>query len=380
MSRTSFDFIIIGAGAAGLQLLLSLLEDEKFGQANILLLDKDKKLENDKTWCFWEDEEGPYEEIVYRTWSKGQFYSKKCAVDLDMGGYTYKMLRAIDFYNHARAIINSSENVTWVHEEVVSASADGSVITANGEYEANWVFDSRIPDEFTHDTSSTKLLQHFLGWIITFEEDVFDPESFLMMDYRDNKEDATSFTYILPFDKRTALVEFTLFSAELLEEVEYESYLSNYIKQRISNKPYQIKEIEQGVIPMSDYRFYKHHDGKVIKIGTAGGWVKPSSGYSFKISQTSIKRLLTNLKEEVEPSRGVARGRYRLYDSIFLRILDQHNEKGELYFETMYTKLPGYLILKFLDEKTTLGEDIRIMSKYTNFTFTKAFFQQLLRS
>lgn len=380
MSRTSFDFIIIGAGAAGLQLLLSLLKDEKFGQANILLLDKDKKLENDKTWCFWENEEGPYEELIYRTWSKGQFYSKNTAIDLDMGDYTYKMLRAIDFYDYAREIIENSENVTWLHEEVESASTEGMVTTPNDEYHANWVFDSRIPDEFNSDTTSTKLLQHFLGWIITFEEDVFDPESFLMMDYRDNKEDATSFTYILPFDRRTALVEFTLFSATLLKEEEYQSYLLNYIKQRISDTPYEIKDVEQGVIPMSDYSFYQHHAGKVVKIGTAGGWVKPSSGYSFKISQTSIKKLLVNLREGLEPSLGVARGRYRLYDSIFLRILDQHNEKGELYFETMYTKLPGYLILKFLDEKTTLAEDIRIMSKYTNFTFTKAFFQQLFRS
>ena len=64
-----FDIIIVGAGAAGLSLLYRLL-NSSLKNSKILLLDKNPKNQNDRTWCFWEKKEGLFEEIVFKKWAK----------------------------------------------------------------------------------------------------------------------------------------------------------------------------------------------------------------------------------------------------------------------------------------------------------------------
>ena len=379
MSQDPYDFIVVGAGSAGLQLILGFLDSAEFKTARILILDKDQKTVSDKTWCFWEEGKGRYDEIIYRKWDSGSFYSDNLEVKLDMGKYSYKMIRSLDFYNHARKIIANNVNVEWKYEEVESITPDGTVSTKDNIYIGNYVFDSRVEPTFDDDVKSIKLLQHFLGWTVRFEEDTFDPHSFTMMDFRENKEENTSFTYVLPLDSRTALIEFTLFSHELLDHKKYEYYLKNYIEKVLKKDKYEIIDVEKGVIPMSTYPFHHAHQHNLMKIGTAGGWVKPSSGYSFRISQDFIGQLIANLNREKKPWKGVAKGKHRFYDAIVLEVMDEDNAKGKQIFETMYSQLPANLIFKFLDERTTLSEDLRIMSKFTNMTFAKAFFKQLYR-
>lgn len=64
MSTFNYHYIIIGAGAAGLNLALAMNEDAFFKDKKILILDKDKKTENDRTWSFWEKGNGKWDHIV----------------------------------------------------------------------------------------------------------------------------------------------------------------------------------------------------------------------------------------------------------------------------------------------------------------------------
>ena len=378
MSYKHYDFVFVGAGAAGLQLLLTMLDDSAFEKSSFLILDKSNKDVNDKTWCFWEDQPGPYEEIVYRRWEKGWFHSTMNSIAMDMGSYSYKMIRSIDFYKHALGRIADSPNVRFEKDSVEKIEED-IVTTSLGEsYSASRIFDSRIPEEFVADKKSVKLAQHFLGWIVHFEEEVFEDDTFTMMDFRDKMPDTCSFMYVLPFSKTSGLLEFTFFNAKIIEKEEYEEYIKAYIEKHYPNVSYTIEDVETGVIPMTTFDFSAFHDKKITKIGTAGGWVKPSSGYSFKISQSFIKKVIENIKSGKSPHFGVARGKNRFYDSIFLSILKDENEKGESLFDNMYNKLPAHLIFKFLDEETNYSEDLRIMSKFANATFTKSFFKQLV--
>jgi lycopene beta-cyclase len=52
-----YDYIIVGAGAAGLMLANAMALDPFFSDKRILILDKDPKEANDRTWCFWEKNE-----------------------------------------------------------------------------------------------------------------------------------------------------------------------------------------------------------------------------------------------------------------------------------------------------------------------------------
>lgn len=383
MSSTRYDFAIVGAGAAGLQLALAMKDDEYFRNRKILILDKSAKNLNDKTWCFWESGDGRYDSIITHSWDLADFMSKQKEVRLDLRPYRYKMLRALDFYDHARKEIERCPNITWVHDDVTSIreNGDGKIQGKDSSYNARHIFDSRVPEDFSQNTDSyIRLLQHFRGWYIQTEVDTFDASKFLMMDFRLQWRDSTSFTYVLPTSARTALVEFTLFTPALIGDEDYDLMLRQYLSEILKIGAYKINEVENGVIPMSDYPFHKHNTNGITKIGTAGGWVKPSSGYSFKNSDRFSKRIVKNIKSGVLPSAGIARGRFRKYDSLFLDVLMNRNELGASLFTAMYTQNSPQSILKFLDEETSVLEDLSIMRAFDQTLFIRTLFKQLSRS
>ena len=57
-------------GCAGLSLAVHLIQSGKFSDKKILLIDKESKIQNDRTWCFWENENGLFQNIVYKSWEK----------------------------------------------------------------------------------------------------------------------------------------------------------------------------------------------------------------------------------------------------------------------------------------------------------------------
>lgn len=381
-SDNNYDIAIIGAGAAGLHLALAMLSDPFFKQKRILILEKSTKEENDRTWCFWEKGEGLWDAIIRQSWLSGDFFSMDIAVPLSLAPYRYKMLRSIDFYAYAKQQIADSNLFHWIKDEVIAVE-NGSPITITGEharYTAEYVFDSRIPQEFyqTKD-SSTRLLQHFKGWVIRTPEDKFDPTRFTMMDFRLLWPQSTSFTYVLPLSKREALVEFTLFSPALLKDNDYESLLKRYINDILKISEYEIIEQEKGVIPMSDFPFEKYTSGKHIRIGTAGGWVKPSTGYSFKNCEVNSKKIIANMKAGYAADKGLISAKFRFYDALFLDVLYRQNELGPQLFETMYSNYPVQTIFSFLDNQTGLKSDLNIISGFPWAPFLCSFKRYITR-
>jgi lycopene beta-cyclase len=382
MPDTHFDIAIIGAGAAGLHLALVMRSDPFFQQKRILVLEKSAKDQNDRTWCFWEKEEGLWDSLLRKSWSYGDFFSAKKAVPLSLAPYRYKMLRAIDFYEFAKREIAASPVFQWVNAEVQSV-VNGTPIHINCgkvNYTANMVFDSRIPQDFFHKKDKcTRLLQHFKGWVVRTREDSFDPERFTMMDFRLLWPDSTSFTYVLPFSKREALVEYTLFSPEQLKSGDYDLQLRRYMSEILKIGEYEIVEQEQGVIPMSDFPFENYTKGNHILIGTGGGWVKPSTGYSFKNCERNSKKIVENLKSGRAANEGLVSQKFRFYDAIFLDVLNRKNEIGPELFEIMYTRYPVQKIFSYLDDQTSLPEDLSIIVGFPWPPFLRSLINHLVR-
>ncbi|GAA0872011.1 lycopene cyclase family protein [Gangjinia marincola] len=377
MDYSKFDYIIIGAGAAGLQLALKLIEDNYFESCTIGILDKSLKVQNDKAWSYWEKGKGKWDHLIAKSWSKGLFYSSKKKKVLDLDSYTYKTLRSIDFYTYALDKIESSSTATFIPVEVIKTVEYKDyvdVITSNNNYQATHVFDSRIDPSF-HDTkNSITLLQHFKGIVIETEQPSFDDNVFTMMDYRLKRPNTTSFTYVLPFSPRRALVEFTYFTPTLIKD--YDEWTHSYIQEILNIDKYSILEEEGGIIPMSNFKFEKTHSNKISKIGTAGGWVKPSTGYSFKSTDRFINKLISNIKKNRIPHHNLIHKRHRFYDTILLDVLYHHNEKGEEIFEKFYLRNSLTDAFDFLDDRSSLFTDIKIMYSLASMDFIKAFFKR----
>ncbi len=374
----TFDYTIIGGGLAGMQLALAFCKDSFFETKQIAIIEPDTKTTNDKTWCFWEQGVGQWDSLLLHQWEKGIFYGPQKDVSMDFGGYSYKMLPSINFYNYAKAEIAKNTNIHWIKDRVTEVM--GNEITgAERTYESTWIFDSRVTEGFEKDADSITLLQPFKGWVVETEKDNFDPESFTFMDYRLGHDDKTCFSYVLPISKRKALVEFTFFVPKLIDNKIYDLKLKEFISNKLKIDSYSITEVEEGVIPMSSYPFWKDNKDRYAKIGTGGGWVKASTGYSFKNTERQVNQLITALKLNAAPKTSVWQKRFRFYDEVLLNILHKKNQKGPEVFERMYTKNEAHKIFKFLDEETTFAEELKIMWNTDQPLFIKSLINVLKR-
>lgn len=379
MSISKFDYIIIGAGAAGLNLALRMQKESYFDTKQILIVDKEAKNTDDRTWSFWEKGPSKLDKIVTKQWLSGVFFSPEKKYELNIYPYIYKTIRSSKFYTYARNELSKSNHISWVKDEIKKVIGN-KVIGSKGTYEAGHIFDSRIPNAFEKEKETySSLVQHFKGWFIKTKKASFNPDQFVMMDYRIMHEDQTSFMYVLPFSEDYALVEYTFFNTYFVEDDVYEQKIKRYLSDFLQVRDYDILEIEKGSIPMSDYPFHQHHSKHCTLIGTAGGWVRPSSGYSFKNAQRFSKAVVNNIKTGKLPSDGVAKGRFRKYDSIFLEVLKQKNQFGPKIFETIYTKNDLVTVFRFLDEKSSLIEDYKIMNSLNYPEFRKALAKKIIR-
>lgn len=380
---THFDYIIIGNGLAGLQLALELSRDSFFKNYTVALIDPSEKTVNDKTWSFWEQGNGKWDAVVEKVWQTAEFQSSNVLLSLPLQPYQYKTIRALDFYDWAKNELASKENFTFILDRVqsIEEGSASKVIGDNETYSANHIFDSRIPkDYFTQQSKYTLIHQHFKGWIIETETPTFNPEAFMMMDYRFQYNGSTSFIYVLPFTETKALVEYTFFTPFTVEEDIYDAAIKNYLKNEYHLTNYNIIETEMGNIPMTDFPFWNYHTKNITKIGTGGGWVKGSSGYSFKHTEKHVSKLIANIKAGDSPSKNLFQKKFKFYDKIFLKVLHDENEKGVWIFERFYSKNSIRTMFRFLDEETAFTEDLRIMKSLFSAAFIKAFFKVLFKS
>ncbi|HKK87475.1 MAG TPA: lycopene cyclase family protein [Saprospiraceae bacterium] len=369
-----YDAIIIGGGASGLHLALKLLDDEFFHEKNMLLLEKSEKNDNDKTYCFWEEGEGPWDNIITQSWKTALVAQEDEILQLTSHPYRYKMLRSLDFYQYAKKRIQQSENIHWREETVLKLEDDGQVITKDNSYHGTYIFDSRPPDlsRAIKSPHHHTLLQHFKGWLIETTDPVFDVDQFTMMDFRVANNEHTAFMYVLPYSETKAMVEYTLFTQDMLEEESYDKALEAYIRDEIGPQQYNVLDVEQGVIPMTDFPYQRDSHDKIVKIGAAGGWIKPSSGYSFKGAEKKAEKIVQNLKKGRPPQHHLISEKHRFYDRLLLRILCQKNHLGPSLFFELYKRNTLAMIFKFLDEESHLLEDINIMASFDSRPFLKA--------
>ena len=377
----TYDYIIIGAGAGGLMLAEALGKDPFFKDKSILLLDKDSKNNNDRTWCFWEKGAGDFDAILHKTWNHIYFGGPTYDGKLNIAPYSYKMIRGIDFYSSYKAKIAAYPNITFETDNVLQiedVDRDVLVKTESSTYSAKKVFNSILDYQVLKTQTKYPLLQqHFIGWFVKTEKPVFDMDQATFMDFSIPQKGNTRFMYVLPFSETEALVEYTLFSENLLPEAEYEEAIASYLQNKLQCGSYSILEKEKGNIPMTCFDFNVFNSKNLLHIGMAGGWAKPSSGYTFRYAWKKTKHLVSFLKEDKPLHYFSKKDRFWYYDLLLLDILAKDNSKGELIFGQLFKNRSPQLIFKFLDEETTIWEDLKIITACPIADFTKALLRRL---
>ncbi len=381
-----YNYIFAGAGLASLMTVYKMILSEKFQDKTILLIDSDAKKTNDRTWCFWEKPNHQWENVVSKKWKTAFFANENQSRNLDLKPYEYNMIRGLDFYNLVFDLIAKQKNITFVNDKIVSFNDDLNqvkIICNSEESEVNFSCDKLFNSihERTASESQTKyavLQQHFIGWFIKSEQEVFDPEMATFMDFSLEQNGNTKFMYVLPTSKTEALLEPTLFSHKHLKHAEYEKEIKDYA-QKLGIKNYEIVDKERGSIPMTCYPFWKNNSKNIINIGTAGGWSKASTGFTFYHTNKKTNKLIDFLETDSDFTKFHKKTKFWYYDLIFLNVLDQRNELGSKVFTSLLLKGNPELIFKFLNEETSFLEDIKVMLKCPTFPFLKAFLRVIFR-
>ncbi|MFQ3368809.1 MAG: lycopene beta-cyclase [Flavobacteriaceae bacterium] len=376
-----YDYIIAGSGCAGLSLLYKILQTPSLQNKSILVIDKDQKKSNDRTWCFWEKNPGPFESIVYAKWNKLEFLSTDFKKELDLESYTYKMIQGIDFYNFVINYAKKFKNVSFVQESINSIdNIDKKAVlkTTKNRYTANYIFNStNLFNPKINEQNS--LLQHFKGWLIKTEKPVFNPEIGRLMDFRVSQENGATFMYVLPTSTTEALVEYTLFSPRVLDKEVYTLELKKYIKEELEIDNYTLIHQESGVIPMSLEKFEQNPKLNVINIGTSGGYTKASSGYTFQFIQKNIIEIINNLVEgnNIIQQTSFKNKYYQWSDRTLIDVLLSNKLTGKDVFTKMFQKVPIEKILAFLGNESSFLEDFKVFTSFPVKPFLTSGIKQL---
>ena len=355
-----------------------MIRSGQFSDKKILLVDKEKKNKNDRTWCFWETGPGLFEPIVHKSWQRAWFHNESFSSLLPFSPYTYKLIRGIDFYEYCMEEIGKQPNIEVIVGEVQQIASDEQetyALVENKRIDAQFIFNSILFEKPVLKKKEYYLQQHFKGWIIDTPQDVFNTEEATLMDFRTDQRHGTTFVYVMPLAPNRALVEYTLFTEKLLQSQQYDEGLRNYIQQHLFNGHYNIIEEEFGVIPMTNYRFPLRNNN-IVNIGTAGGQTKASSGYTFKFIQKNSAVLVNELINSGHPFLKPPKRKFRFYDSILLQTLHENQQLGKTIFSDLFKNNKPHQVLKFLDNETSLKEDIKIISSLPPLPFIIAAISQ----
>jgi len=360
-----------------------LSNDSHYKNKSILILDPDfPKKYNDRTLCFWDKKNSAWDSLLTSSWENVVFKNGIDEKSLDLNPLNYKMLSSISFYNYVNSIIKKNTNIHISNSKVSSFKDYNSyclVETNERSFKSSKVFNSILDwNIIKKDTKYPLLIQHFEGWVIKTKHDFFDSKKATFMDFSIPQDSTTKFMYILPFSKNEALVEFTLFSQQVLNKEDYHLALSNYLgSSEITD--YEIISKETGQIPMTCYPFFESNTKNILNIGSAGGWSKPSTGYTFKNIDRNTTKIVEFLKSENNFKKFLRKNRFWFYDLIFLDVLYYENHLGKQLFTDMFKKNDPKTIFKFLDNKSSFMEELKIMLSFPKIIFLSAVLKRIYK-
>lgn len=416
-----YDVIIAGAGCAGLGLAWELtsrfnerlpqtdsaiFENEssfpkrgrsfkRYNPPRILIVDKSFEPNEEKTWCYWDDVNLPDIPINRHYWSKLKFGSPNSEVILKLHQHRYYCIRSEDYTGQLVKFLSKVDNIDFIEANILcleGGAAEAKVFTSKGVYSADMMFQSvfknprleQRSDSLLQKSGRYKLLQHFVGIEIKSNLPVFDNNTATLMDFDVSQHGATAFMYVLPFNKSHALVEFTLFSEELLKEKSYLTEIEKYIQRKfgLSNNQYEVIRTEKGAIPMHDEAFQLTYDQRIYSIGVASGITKPTTGYTFSRIHRMNKKIADIFEQDSEMRlellnklENPSEHRFRFYDLLLLSILQSYPEKSTTIFKALFIRNSGDSILQFLDEKSDVLQEIFLFLSLPKIPFLKALWQ-----
>ncbi|MEV4544651.1 lycopene cyclase family protein [Micromonospora echinaurantiaca] len=359
------DLALVGGGGAA-SLVLAALDRHGVRDLRVAVVDPVHRRGQDRTWAFWDRPGNDLDPVLSASWRQVEVVTAQRRRVLDLAPLRYAMLRSGPVYDRAAAaerrlgvsrVVAAADTLDDDGERVLVRAGDAAVVRAS------WVLDSRPRPP--RRPGRTNWLQHFRGWWLASDTPVFDADRAVLMDFRTPQPArGVSFGYLLPVSDRYALVEYTEFSPAPLTDAGYDAALVGY-RDLLGLDPARltVREVEDGVIPMTDAPFDAHPSPRVVRLGTAGGATRPSTGFTFSAMRRQADQVASALAAGRPPVPAPAYPRRHLWmDAVALRALDRGGVSGPDFFDRLFDRNPAERVLRFLDGATSPVEELAVMS------------------
>ena len=121
------------------------------------------------------------------------------------------------------------------------------------------------------------------------------------------------------------------------------------------------------------FKYRENNSSNHIKIGTAGNWVKQSTGYSlqncFKYSKEIVDCIIKHQKPKIYEKK-----LSNFLDKTFCIFLINNPEKITLFFERFFTRNKLITLVNFLTNSASLNETLKIIISLPKFLLIKSLF------
>ncbi|GAA4739943.1 lycopene cyclase family protein [Amnibacterium soli] len=356
--------IVVGGGCAGLALGVALAE----AQEAVAVVEARTGDRDGRTWCYWDTGQALLPEAVTRSWGRWEVRTPHGRAVAGDAAHPYRMVRAHDYRAAARARFAGRPGAHLIDGVRVS---DGAPATPVSRPPHPRLVDARggVPQ---HAVAPGRVLLHqrFVGQWIRTDRAVFDDTTVTLMDFPGSTATGVRFFYVLPVAPDLALVECTVFSAAAHGTEPFRQHIAAYVRQRwgLDDDGWTVEGEEAGSIPMTDARPLGRARGGV-PVGLRAGIARPSTGYAF----TRIQIAARHATEHGVDERGVRDGvRTRMLDAIFLRFLRDQPERAPEVFLRMFARLPGPLTVRFLTERASPLDELRLIGALPKRPFLRA--------
>ncbi len=389
-----WDIVIAGGGLAGLALAVELAHPA-FSHLRVLVLERRQRYERDRTWSFWKLETDSalhaFAKLAEHRWSQwrvgiqGQPASQVTSVDVE---HPYCTVESDKVYDHAQLIIARAPHVTLrMGVDITSIEpCEGAQVrvtsTTHEPLKARLLFDARPLPRNASAQGRNAMAQHFLGWEIETDHDVFNDAVVDLMDFKPHAH-ATQFLYTLPFTPRRALVESTWLSVPTARH-DYESELRSYIEMRWPGLRYRIVFQESGVLDLA-HKAPLPVQRNILPIGTRAGTMRTSTGYAFLESLRDARRIAKELRAQTpslhtQPKAFARPVADTLMDQVFMQVLATRPEQSPENFVALFKKTPPLVLMRFMSGLASLADRAVVARALPKASFGLASLQVMLNT
>lgn len=354
-----YKIAVIGGGLAGLSFLRKALQSD-LAQEDILLIEDSPKTKNDRTWCYWSPEllfpEIPH--VAER--NKVTLSASLVNTTKSLKKCKYYELNSLAFYNCIYDKIRETKNIDVVYDKVVNLSTTNgfhTITTANVTFQSDFIVNS-VPKMIQKDFPVFGFNQNFYGQRIKLDKRVFSKDYVTLMDFEENLHTKVGFFYVLPYSDKEALVEYTQLSNQIEDKAYYQAKIQKYLWEKFGVKNFEVTDEEEGAIPMTNFKFSKNPTKNIFQIGIVGGDTKSTTGYTL----SSVQRTCDEIIKCISTGKLTTTkyNRFKFYDRLMLYLMEYKPKLIPNILATLFQRNDGDLVLNFLDEKTSLLDEVKI--------------------